>query len=341
MQRFQYIGIDSILAKYHRDFRGVDITEDDAIEWIAEALGHAKVANTLEEAVRFVEIKDHQCDIPKGMHYITQIARNNEYDEDPEKCNPDSIIDDIAEDIKTEVKENEGENGDCINCEDEHFWLKNAVPVAPDGEILGDYEVAYYRPFFDLQYEYGQFCTSGYHRRAYTPVRLSDHSFFNTLVCREEEAEQLYSSSEDEYTIVQNKLRFSFKKGFVAIAYLRNPTDDETGYPLVPDDESARAALTYYLGWKIKERECWNSRQGACQLADKAEMRWLKYVKQFRNKAKMPYGVDQHENLKQGSMYLLPNNKRYNGFFGNLNRGEDRRYGNPDNRNQRYRNRRT
>lgn len=30
MQRYQYIPIDSILAKYHRDFRGVGITEDDA-----------------------------------------------------------------------------------------------------------------------------------------------------------------------------------------------------------------------------------------------------------------------------------------------------------------------
>ncbi len=333
MQRYQYIPIDSILSKYHRDFRGVGVTEDDAIEWIAEALGFVKMANVSEEAIRFTEVKNYQCDIPLGLHYVIQIAKNTKINEDPESCNVGNILQELEpEDVETE----EVLEDNCVNCDSNKSWLKTAVPIDCNGAIIGDYEVAYYRPFFDLQYEYGPFRNSSYFQRDWEPVRLSNHSFFNTLVCREEQFKELYSSSENEYTIVQDKLRFSFKEGFVAISYLRQPTDPETGYPMIPDDESIRAAITYYLGWKVKERECWNHREGACQIADKAEFRWLKYIKQFKNKTKMPYGADQYENLKQGSMYILPNNQRYYGFFGNLNRAEDRRYGNPDRRNANY-----
>ena len=332
MQRYQYISIDSILAKYQRDFRGVGIVEDDAIEWIAEALGYMKMANVSEEAVHFAEVKNYQVDLPQGLHYIINIARNTRIDEDPNSCNVGNIL----QELEPENSEpQEGLSDNCVNCDDEKAWLKTAVPVDCHGNIIGDYEVAYYRPFFNLQYEYGMFRHSTYYQRDWQPVRLTNHSFFNSLVCREKEFNQLYTSAEDEYTIVQDKLRFSFKEGFVAISYLRNPIDIETGYPMIPDDESARAAITYYLGWKVKERECWNHREGACQLAEKAEMKWLKYIKQFRNKTKMPYGVDQYENLRQGSMYVLPNNKRYYGFFGNLNRAETTRFRNPDRRNQR------
>lgn len=334
MQRYQYISINSILAKYHRDFRGVGIVEDDAIEWIGEVLGHIKMANVSEEAIHFAEVKNHHIDLPKGLHYIIQIARNTQYNEDPNSCTVGNILKQLEPEIPTEVPVNQETN--CNSCDDNKAWLKTAVPIDCDGNIIGDYEVAYYRPFFNLQYEYGDFRCSSFFRRFWTPVRLGNHSFFNSLVCREQQFQELYSSSEDEYTIVQDKLRFSFKEGFVAISYLRQPIDVETGYPMIPDDESVRAAITYYLGWKVKERECWNHREGACQLADKAEDKYSKYIKQFKNKTKMPYGADQYENLKQGSMYILPNQKKYYGFFGNLNRAEDRRYGNPDRRNQRY-----
>ena len=327
MQRYQYVSIDSVLSKFYRDFRGLSITEDDAIEWTAESLGFAKMAKVSEEAIHFAEVKNYETLLPSHLHYIIQIARNNEYDEDPLNCSVGNIL----QELEPETEEVEEDCNDCST-----GWLKNAVPVDSDGRIIGDYEVAYYRPFFNLQYEYGNFKSCSHYKRKYTPVRLSDHSFFNNLVCREEETNSLYSSSEDEYTIVQDRLRFSFKEGFVAIAYLRQPTDKKTGYPLIPDDESARAAITYYMTWKIKQREYFNHTEGAGRLAKEAELRWLKYIKQFKNQTKMPANADQYENLKQGSMYLLPRNKRYYGFFGNLNRAESRRYNNPDRTGQRY-----
>ena len=32
--RFQYVTVDTILSKYIRDFRNLELNEDEAIEWI-------------------------------------------------------------------------------------------------------------------------------------------------------------------------------------------------------------------------------------------------------------------------------------------------------------------
>ena len=192
------------------------------------------------------------------------------------------------------------------------------------------YDYAYYRPFFDLQYEYLDWASSKSIYTKYSPVRLANHVFFNSLVCKDDNAEDLYTSCGrgDEYTIAGDQLRFSFESGFVAIAHSRTPLDPETGYPMIPDDESCRAAITYYLGWKFKEQECWNHREGACQLAQRAEERWLKYRKQFKNKAIALTGIDDHIDFVNQANRLIPPRNLHYGFFGNLGVAENRRFNN-------------
>jgi len=321
MQRFQYITVDSILAKYHRDFRGLGINEADAIEWIGEALEAIRVSSNSEESIAFLEVSNYQASLPNGLHHIIQIAKNNSWVSEKEvSCNTEVIVENLVE--------------ACSSCCGDN---SNLVPVDCQGNLIGDVEVAYYRPYFDLQYEYLQWASSSYFQRSWTPVRLANHTFFNTLVCKLEDSPNLYSSSKDEYTIVGDELRFNFEKGFIALAYLKQKVDAETGYPMVPDDISARTAITYYLAWKTKETECYNHREGSCQLAENAEAHWLKYAKQFKNKSKMPFGTDQYQNLMEQSKYLLPRQNRYYGFFGKLGTMEERPFNNPDGRN-RFRN---
>lgn len=295
-QKYQFITLDSILAKFKRDFKGISIQESDAIEWIGEALGHMKNVNASEHVVAFLEVVNYQTDIPAGMHYITQIALNNKWTEsnDNLSCVTDTIVD-LEIDVNI-----------LDSC------------LCNDSESL--YQHVPYRPFLDLQYEYLGWAHSRARREHYTPVTLTDHSFFDTLVCKEPEMEGLYSScgSGNQYTIAGDKLRFNFESGFIAVAHSRSFTDNATGYPMIPDDESARAAITYYLGWKLMEQEKWNHREGASQLARDAEDRWLKYKKQFSYKTKMPTGIDDHEALMQLGNHLIPPRNRYYGFFGNL-----------------------
>ena len=96
-------------------------------------------------------------------------------------------------------------------------------------------------------------------------------------------------------------------------------TDPKTGYPMVPDDESAKSAITYYLAWKFKQREMYNHREGAAALSMDAEQHWLKYIKQFKAKTKMPSTIDDLEDLKVQSSYLIPRRRRYDNFFGKIN----------------------
>jgi hypothetical protein len=300
MQKFQFVTVDTILAKYSRDFRGLGINTDDAIEWVGEALGFMKIAAASEEAVAFVEVKNYQVEIPKGLHYILQIGRKDNWTrEEPASA--------IIEGISSKGDEN------CADC---GVDINSLVLVDADGRIIVNQDVDYYRPYFDVKHDYSKWTHSSFKKNNFSPVTLSDASFFNSIVSKEQDKKGLYLASSNEYTIVQDQLRFNFKEGFVSIAYYRQMVDCTTGYPMVPDDESAKAAITYYLGWKTKEREGWNHREGSMQLAQIAEARWLKYIKQFKNKAKMPQGLDQYQKLLEGSFSLLPNHKKYYGYFG-------------------------
>jgi hypothetical protein len=268
-QKYQYTTIDTILSKYLRDFKGLPFDEGDLIEWIGEALGFMKVPNVSEEDVVFLEVRNHIVEIPTGLHYIIQIARNNDWD------GVTPVTEKSTEEAPEMTSSLQGYNS--------YYAWYNSLILS----------------------------------RKFSPVRLANHSFFNTLVCRLTVAEGLYLENRDEYGIVGNQIRFSFKSGIVAIAYLRTKIDKCTGYPMIPDHESAKAAITYYLAWKVKECEGFNHREGAMQLAAAAEERWLKYIKQFNNYNKMPTTVDELEDLRKQSSYLLPRSQPFYGFFGN------------------------
>lgn len=324
MQRYQFTKIDSILSKYHRDFRGLGIEEGDAIEWIGEALGFIKQIGASEEAVAFLEVKNHHAQIPNGLHFIIQTARYNHWSPDTYECTPKTIIEELTPTVTS----------GCDSCNE--GWTSNLVPIDCDGEIMGDYEVAYYRPFFDLRFEYDMWRTSSYREQKFTPIRLADNTFFNSIVCREEDM-SIYSSCRDEYTVVQDNLRFSFKEGFIALSYVRQKLDEATGYPMVPDDESAKAAITYYMTWKIKQRE-WivTNREGSKLQAESMEQHWLKYKRQFSAKTKMPQGIDDLQDLMEQSTYLIPRRRDYYGFFGKLTEPEVRPYFNNNGRFRAY-----
>lgn len=313
-QKVSYTTMETIFSKFNRDLRETDISESDLIEWTAEALGFMKIAEIQEEALAFIEVQNHQAELPCGFQAVIQIARNNEWTPEDGTCAADiPNIDTSMEDPPVQLP----------------------VIVDCNGNIISDYELGYYRPYFDLQYEYNLWITSGYFKEKYTPVRLANHSFLGSLVA-EETAIGLYNSSADEYTIAGGfpnmNLRFSFKEGQIALAYLRTVIDPETQYPVIPDDIRFITAITYYIKWKMAERLRWSGREGFNLEAQDAEQKWNKYVRQAINSIKMPQGIDEYQNIMEQSLYLIPRTRRYYGFFGKLGREEDRLFNNPDHR---------
>lgn len=300
----EYTTINTILSKFHRDFRDTDINETDAIEWIGEALEFLKVPQIQEQAVTFIEVNNYEANVPKGLQLVLQIARNNEWQEETK----DSEI--ITKETVEEVDNSE--------------TCTNDIP---------------YKPYFDMQWQYLNWTQCNYYIQKFTPVRLANHTFFNSLVCKEKSPYENFG--EDEYSIVgtvNKKFRFSFEKGQIAISYIKNALDIETGYPLIPDNISYITAITYYIKWKMAERLAWDGRESYARLAQDSERLWLKYARQGKNFMKMPKTIDQFQNLLEQSHYLIPRHKRYYNFFGNLGREEDRKFNDPDYRNKSYRN---
>lgn len=313
-ETISYVSIYRIFSKLLRDFGLDTINEGDIIEWSAEALENIGAVTMYEEAVAFIEIKNHQANLPNGIHSIIQIAKNNCWD-NTKKCGlcPSDIID-----AEEEVEEE-----------------SNPVPVPIDcnGQPITDYELAYYRPYFDLLDEAGYWSSQRMFTSCFTPVRLTNHTFFNSLVCKTDNYEHLYSSCSDEYTVVNGDVvRFSFQEGQIALSYTRQQLD-ENGYPLIPDHVTYTTAITKYIIYKMMERDFYSGREGSGTRLQKAEADWHWYCKQAKNRLLMPKGVDQLQNIMEQRQYMLPRLKRYYGFFGKMSRIESRKFNDSDNRN--------
>jgi len=311
-RQLQYTTLDRILSKLYRDLGLEEISETDVVEWAGEALEAIGAITLYEEAVAYIEIENHQGDLPNGLHAIIQVSRDNYWCKNESALCPVNIILDTEEVI-------EETDTSCSSC-------SNSVPTDCNGNLISTPDLAYYRPYFNLQYEYFGWTNSRIYKAHHTPVRLANHSFFNTVVC--EEDRDFYAShcnNGDEYTIVQDKIRTSFKEGFIAIAYYRQKIDAETGYPMIPDEYSIITAITMYITMKYMGRLWYLGREGYADKMQKAEQDWQWYCKQAGNKQMMVFGVDQHENLKDNRYQFIPQNNRYYGFFGKLGKPSNSR----------------
>jgi len=294
----KFVSIDRIFSQINRDLLREGLSEMDIIEWTGQALEFMGASAFLQPAIAFIEVANHQCTLPKHFHTIIQVARNNEYS--------------VTTSDVTSSSESTEEDGD--------------IPVAIDelGMPVNAYDVAYYRPYFDLIGEYyiGGLCER--YNLKFTPVRLATHSFFDSIVCKQTDFEDLYTTCTDEYRIIDDSImRFSFETGQVAISYLKYRFDCNTGYPMIPDNISYITAIVKFITMKIYERDFYAGREGAQAKLQKAEADWHWYCRQAKNFGKMPQTIDEWENLLNQRNYLLPRNK-YKGFFGTLAHVEPR-----------------
>ena len=324
MNKFNFTSVDRVLSKLHREVSQVE--ELDAIEWIGEALEFLQVKESADEALCFMKVKNYETEMPEYLLNIIQIARYNNYEEKQDYNEETQEEEEIVSDTQ---EENCLDTNNPLDCE-------TGSPLFGGHNPLNDYY-----PNYNINYQ--TWITSDFCVNNFSVVRLANHSFFNSVVCPEkdlyepqlhhDETFYQYPETIDEYTIigtVDRKLRFSFKEGYIAIAYMRTAVDEETGYPLIPDEISYITAITYYLKWKLAEVEFDSQREGSLQRSQVYEQKWLKYARQAKNNAKMPKTVDDYQNLLEASHYLIPRHDRYYNYFGKLGRREERPFNNPD-----------
>ena len=318
-----YISLEEQVAKVYRDLGYRDIEEDTIIEQIGEALVLVGTPKSMEEGVCFLEIMNNRCLVPNGCKQLIQIARhmlfnqtkfgakhpalpNNYYTTDAldlvakqqsdklaALCCPEKVLE-VAERANT---------GTCRDC---------------DGGVINDSEIAYYRPYFDLVWEFEMWRNSSWYGQVWEPVRLSNHSFFNSVVCREHDHDTLYDGCGIEYSVNWPYLYFSFECGFVAIAYRRLKVDEKTGYPFIPGNEETKKAISSYCRMmkRIKDYDL-KPRMGVSVAA--ANVQWELDALRAISFNKSLVSIDEERNFTERSTYMIPRDD-YRGFFGYLGR---------------------
>lgn len=256
-----FVRVETILSKFHSDLSSGDIDEGDAIDWIGEAMEFLRIPETQVESVCFIEVKDFEAPLPKGFQKVMQIARHNTWTPES-KC-----------ELPQEVIEEGNEDTSCIE-----EYLKYPEPVVN------------FSPYINVPWQLSKWTNHNYYLQHYSHVKLSNNAFFGTLVCEEEHIP--YDNCNDEYTIVgevNRRLRFSFREGYIALAYYKTSVD-ERGYPMIPDQIQYITAITYYLKWKVAQRYEWLGRQGFARIAQDSERLWLRYMRQGINSVRIERG---------------------------------------------------
>jgi hypothetical protein len=297
----KYTSIDRIYSKVIRDL-GINADEADLIEWTGEALEAIDAQRSHEEAVAFLQVKNYHCEVPFGLQYIIQVAKNTRTDTyapiESDAIEENAIVD---------------PEGVC------------PVRIDCNGAPIDDHELSYYRPYYDLRYEYDLWRDSTVATRYYEPVRLAVHSFFNSIVCGNVENNELYKTTRNEYSLTDEDsiMRFSFSDGLVALAYVRTVLDTN-GIPKIPDNYSFVTAVVKYITYKLMERQFYLGKSDSDKKVYKAEKDWQWYCKQAKNSAFIIQGIDEMENYLDQRTYLIPRRNVYDSFFGNLAKRENK-----------------
>lgn len=294
MRIVKKIPIDRILSKIYNDFGFEDIEESTVVEWTGDVLSQLDVFKSYEERVAFIEVKNHQAKLPNDIISILRIARNNRYSKD--SCTSTSCIKECLCDKKEKVEEPTQEMVMWRDC--------TGRLILPHGV-----EAVYYTPDFKVDHLFWSWIDSDLYTSSFSYIKPADDAFKSAIVCEQfkEGKDRLYNPTNDEYSIVGDSIRVSFKEGQIALAYLAQPLDINTGYPLIPDDISVINAITNYILFMYCRKMDIIGRDGYKERYKTAEEDYQWYLSQAKNKLYAPYGVDEFQKITEQRYSFLPN----------------------------------
>lgn len=127
--------------------------------------------------------------------------------------------------------------------------------------------------------------------------------------------------SEFTYTLQNCVITTSFNKGFVEISYKAIGVD-ENGYPLVPDNESFKFGLEYFIMWRHLEA-LWSMGKITDKVFQYYEQKKMWYLGQAGTSL-MLSGIDHLESMMRGLNRILIQDNAHENFYKNF--GEKQRF---------------
>jgi len=271
MKQIGYISVYSTINKIYRDLGVDDIPESDAIEWAAEAVEQMSIKENYVINTAFLDVKDWHCELPKNAVKVLQIAKHGLCE-----CRPP-----FPHAIVVEV---ENDRCGCNTME---------VECGCGTKTISNPHLKFCQSFmqnFGIVFNINSF---GKHRNSWIEVEPTGNNFFSMDAC-----DKHHNGKGLQYRLSNGKILFSFEKGFVAVSYVTMALDDD-GMPLIPNDVSAREAVSKYLIMKIMARQWYRGREGFQDKMTKAEQDWHWYCKQYKSKMKMPDAEEYRKLMKQ------------------------------------------
>lgn len=151
-----------------------------------------------------------------------------------------------------------------------------------------------------------------------TAMRYATNIYHNTVnLDPSTRSESL--AGEYTYTINNCVLQASVKKGVIEVAYKAIVTDDN-GYPMIPDNESLKTAIEYYVNHRHLEL-LWAMGKVADKVFQYYEQKRHFYTGQACNEFKLA-GPDHLESAMNGINRLIVQDKAFDNFYKNFGETE-------------------
>jgi hypothetical protein len=267
------------------------------------ALDHIGSVEYTQLSTAFVEVQGYKCALPEGCVDLLQILKRGT----PLPTSINQVLNECAcLDLNDKPQEEPGSPQGSERLD------PCGQPVILDcsGMPIEDYNLAYYRPYFDYVYWYID--ANKRMPRDWILLKEAQHNFF-PAVKNKPELNLHVNRQTEEYKVIDNVLHFSFEKGYVAISYYKRVYDKD-GYPLIPDEVSTIQAITSFCTFKLFQKVWYQGREGTADKWKVAEQDWHWYCRQAKSKAKM-LNAEQLEQLTNYMTTLLPRNNYWSSLM--------------------------
>jgi hypothetical protein len=143
------------------------------------------------------------------------------------------------------------------------------------------------------------------------PLRYNASTFPRHL--HDVECPNIGADHSEGYILNAGYIETTFEEGQVYVSYLSLPVD-ESGFPMVPDNQSWREGMLWYIQMKMALGG-WQHPAGLNYM--QVEERWLKYCTQARHASLMP-DMEEMENFKNNWVKLVPDFYKSKRMFDDL-----------------------
>jgi len=298
MPIYKYTSIKEIIAKVMADN---DIQEGshrllDWVTWGGEALEKIgafphfvnKVSGKNGEPV--IEIENYQARLPFDFHRLSQISYA------PSENGPYSSMR-----VATGSFERTGGNPDASTVTGEVLPSESALVTL----AMTLYDLSYSEALAKINNE--------------PATRSVLSGILKTDVPTSSGGTNLSNTVDYTYTINDSWIKTNIETGYLVVAYQAIPTDAD-GYPQVPDDQSFKDALYWYISMKLMYPK-WASGQIRDAVYFEVKRSWNYYCKQAYGNSMMP-DADMMESVKNSWLRLVPNINAHKNFYSTIGEQE-------------------